>query len=181
MDEGALVRKLNRHSRSALERAVAQYTPYVGAVLCGVLAGRACREDVEELSADVFLTLWAHREELRAENGLRPWLGAVARNKARDWLRRSRDTLPLDDAIPIGDQDTPEEIAQQRDQAARLWAAVDGLEEPDRTLFFRYYYQGDKLMDVARDLGLNASTAKQRLFRGRQKLKKQLMEGAEMP
>ena len=62
-----------------------------------------------------------------------------------------------------------------------MWAAVDVLEEPDRTLFFRYYYQGDKLMDVARDLGLNASTAKQRLFRGRQKLKKQLMEGAEMP
>ena len=110
MDEAALVRKLNRHSRSALERAVAQYTPYVGAVLCGVLAGRACREDIEELSADVFLTLWAHREELRAENGLRPWLGAVAR-----------------------------------------------------------------------DLGLNLSTAKQRLFRGRQKLKQQLMEGAELP
>ena len=181
MDEAALVRKLNRHSRSALERAVAQYTPYVGAVLCGVLAGRACREDIEELSADVFLTLWAHREELRAENGLRPWLGAVARNRARDWLRRSRDTLPLDDAIPIGDRDTPEEIAQQRDQAARLWAAVDGLAEPDRTLFFRYYYQGEPLKDVARDLGLNPSTAKQRLFRGRQKLKQQLMEGAELP
>ena len=181
MDEAALVRKLNRHSRSALERAVVQFTPYVATVLRGVLAGRACREDLEELSADVFLALWAHREELDPAHGLRPWLGTVARNKARDWLRRRRDTLPLDDAIPADHQDTPEEIAQQRDQAARLWAAVDGLEEPDRTLFFRYYYQGDKLMDVARDLGLNPSTAKQRLFRGRQKLKKQLMEGAEMP
>lgn len=44
MDEAALVRKLNRHSRAALERAVVQFTPYVGAVLWDVLEGRACRE-----------------------------------------------------------------------------------------------------------------------------------------
>lgn len=181
MDGAALVRKLNRHSRAALERAVVQFTPYVGAVLWGVLEGRACREDLEELSADVFLTLWAHREELDPTHGLRPWLGTVARNKAKDWLRRRRETLPLDETLPVDRQDTPEEIAQQRDQAARLWAAVDGLGEPDRTLFFRYYYQGDKLKDVARDLGLNSSTAKQRLFRGRQKLKQQLMEGGDAP
>ena len=181
MDEAALVRKLNRHSRAALERAVVQFTPYVGAVLWGVLEGRACREDLEELSADVFLTLWAHREELDPTHGLRPWLGTVARNKAKDWLRRRRETLLLDETLPVDRQDTPEEIAQQRDQAARLWAAVDGLGEPDRTLFFRYYYQGDKLKDVARDLGLNSSTAKQRLFRGRQKLKQQLMEGGDAP
>ncbi len=181
MDEAALVRKLNRHSRAALERAVVQFTPYVGAVLWDVLEGRACREDLEELSADVFLTLWAHREELDPTHGLRPWLGTVARNKAKDWLRRRRETLPLDETLPVDRQDTPEEIAQQRDQAARLWAAVDGLGEPDRTLFFRYYYQGDKLKDVARDLGLNSSTAKQRLFRGRQKLKQQLMEGGDAP
>ena len=181
MDEAALVRKLNRHSRSALERAVVQFTPYVGAVICGVLAGRACREDVEELSADVFLALWAHREELEAEQGLRPWLGAVARNKARDWLRRSRDTLPLDDSMPDDTERGPEAAAERRDWSARLWEAVDGMEEPDRTLFLHYYYQGDKLKDVARSLGLGVSAAKQRLLRGRRKLKQQLMEGAEEP
>lgn len=181
MDEGTLVRKLNRHSRSALEKAVAQFTPYVGAVVSGVLAGRACREDLEELSADVFLALWAHREELDPAQGLRPWLGAVARNKARDWLRRSRDTLPLDDSVPDAPEHGPEAAAEQREWAARLWAAVNALEEPDRTLFLRYYYQGDKLKDVACALGLGLSAAKQRLLRGRKKLKEQLMEGAEEP
>ena len=181
MDEAALARKLNRHSRSALERAVVQYTPYVGAVLWGVLGGRACREDLEELSADVFLALWAHREEIHPECGLRPWLGTVARNKAKDWLRRHRDTLPLEDTVPDDLERGPEAAAERRDQAARLWAAGDSLEEPDRSLFFRYYYQGEKLKDAARALGLGASAAKQRLLRGRQKLKQQLMEGADAP
>lgn len=181
MDEKALIRKLNRHSRSALERAVLQFTPYVGAVICGVLAGRACREDVEELSADVFLALWLHREELNPDQGLRPWLGTVARNKARDWLRRSRETLPLDSGIPDDRQQGPEAAAERREWSARLWEAVNGLDEPDRTLFLRYYYQDDKLKDVAQALGMSLSAAKQRLLRGRRKLKQQLMEGAEEP
>lgn len=73
----------------------------------------------------------------------------------------------------------PEELAQRRDQSARLWAAVDALDEPDRTLFVRYYYEGDKLKTVAAELGLSQTAAKQRLFRGRKALKAALQEGAE--
>ena len=51
MDERALVKKLNRGSRSALDTAVERFTPYVSAVILRPLAGRACREDVEELCA----------------------------------------------------------------------------------------------------------------------------------
>ena len=65
------------------------------------------------------------------------------------------------------------------DQSARLWAAVDALDEPDRTLFVRYYYEGDKLKTVAAELGLSQTAAKQRLFRGRKALKAALQEGAE--
>ncbi len=60
MDERALVKKLNRGSRSALDAAVKRFTPYVSAVILRALAGRACREDVEELCADVFVALWAN-------------------------------------------------------------------------------------------------------------------------
>ena len=105
----------------------------------------------------------------------------MARNKARDWLRCNRDTIPLDDSIPAAPEHSPETTAERRDQAARLWAAVNELREPDRTLFVRYYYQGDKLKDVAAALGLGLSAAKQRLLRGRKKLKEQLMEGADEP
>ena len=51
--------------------------------------------------------------------------------------------------------------------------------EPDRTLFLRHYYYGDKLKDAARDLDMKLSTAKSRLLRGRRALKEQLTEGGE--
>ena len=179
MDERMFIKKLNRGSRSALDQAIRRYTPYVSAVILRALAGRACREDVEELCADVFTALWFHAGELDPEQGLRPWLAAVARNKATDWLRRQRPASPLPEEAP-DPAPGPEEQAQRRERSRRLWAAVDGLGEPDRTLFVRYYYEGDKLKTIAAELGLSQTAAKQRLFRGRKALRAAL-EGAETP
>lgn len=180
MNETKLVKKLNRRSRGALDQAMSRYTPYVSAVILRTLAGRACREDVEELCADVFVALWTHSDTLDPDQGLRPWLATVAKNKATDWLRRSHPGGPIPEDAP-DPSPGPEELAQRRDQSARLWAAVDGLDEPDRTLFIRYYYEGDKLKTVAAELGLSETAAKQRLFRGRKALKAALQEGVETP
>lgn len=175
MDERALVRRLRSGSRLALEQAVRQFTPYVSAVVLRTLAGRAAREDVEELTADVFLALWAHAGELDPDREVRPWLSTVARNKALDWLRRSREeALPLEE---VPSEEDLQAAAERREQSERLWRAVDGLGEPDRTLFVRYYYQGEKLKEAARGLGLSQTAAKQRLFRGRKILKEKLTEG----
>jgi len=178
MDERRLAGQLKRQSRPALDRAVRHFTPYVSAVLSRTLAGRAAREDVEELASDVFVSLWRHAPELDPEQGLRPWLAAVARNRAIDWLRRQRSAEPLPEDAP-DPRAGPEDLAERREWAARLWAAVDGLGEPDRTLFFRYYYEGEPLKQVALELGLSQTAAKQRLFRGRKTLKNILSEGVE--
>lgn len=178
MDEKTLVKKLNRRSRTALEQAVRQFTPYVNTIICRTLSGRACREDAEELATDVFLTLWNHAGELDGEQGLRPWLGVVARNKAADWLRLHRAIDPLPEDVPDNSAG-PEQQAEQREWAARLWAAVNSLPEPDRTLFIRYYYQEEKLKTIAQELGLKQSAAKQRLFRGRKALRDMLSEGGD--
>lgn len=133
---------------------------------------------MEELTADVFLALWEHAPDLDPAQGLRPWLAAAARNRAVDFLRRQRsaDPLPEDAPAPGGG---PEDLLVRRDQAARLWEAVEELGEPDRTLFFRYYYEEASLKETALELGLSQTAAKQRLFRGRKKLKAMLSEGAD--
>ena len=180
MNESKLVKKLHQRSRSALDQAINQYTPYVSAVILRALAGYACREDVEDLCADVFVSLWIHADTLDPEQGIRPWLATVAKNRALNWLRRQRPNVPIpEDALDPSPG--PEELAQRREQSARLWAAVDALDEPDRTLFIRYYYEEEKLKTVAAELGLTQTAAKQRLFRGRKALKAAVQEGVETP
>lgn len=180
MDERALAKRLRRGSRGALESAVRGLTPYVSTVILRTLAGRACREDVEELTADVFLALWRNAATLDPVQGLRPWLAATARNRAIDWQRAQRglEPLPEEAADP---SEGPEQLALRREQSARLWAAVDALPEPDRSLFIRYYYEEEPLKAAAKALGLGLSNAKQKLYRGRKRLKNMLTEEAERP
>ena len=61
--------------------------------------------------------------------------------------------------------------------AHALRQAVEGLPPPDDQLVLRFYYEGEKLKDVARDLGLSVPAAKSRLCRARKKLKEILTEG----
>lgn len=105
MEDTRLIQRLRRHSRTALEEAIRRYTSYVSVTVWRTLSagGSAPREDVEEVVSDVFLSLWKHAGELHADKDLRPWLGAVARNKAIDRLRRApAPVLPLSesDAAP---------------------------------------------------------------------------------
>ena len=159
MDDQALIRALQAGERAALRRTMEVYAGYTSAVLGNTL--------------DVFLSLWRHRLELETDRSLRSWLAAVARNRAVDYLRRKKESGPVPDGLP-DPAPGPEEQAERRETEARLRALVEEMEEPDRTLFLRYYYQEEPLDLVCRDLKMHPSTARSRLCRGRRKLREQL-------
>ena len=168
MNEAKLARKLRLGDRPALNQAIDAYTPYLTTVVWHTIGPTASAEDVEEIISDVFLALWSHRTNLSPELGLKSWLAAAARNKAID--------LPLDEAAGTGSV-TPEEDLEQRMFAAALRQAVEDLPPPDGQLVFRYYYEEEKLKDIAKDLGLSVPAAKSRLLRARRKLKEVLTRG----
>lgn len=179
MEESTLIRKLQKGNTGALDALIRRYTPYVSTCSCRVL-GSLPREELEEAVADTFVELWRHAADLDPERPLRPWLGTVAANKAKNRLRAYVPTSPIPEEVPS--QADLQQQAEERETQERLWRAVDTLDEPERTLFLRYYYEGEKLKTVAADLGLNLSTAKTKLRRGRLLLREQLQgkEGVEL-
>ncbi len=177
MDDRKLAQKLKQGNRLALDRAMAAYTPYLSTVVWNALGPAASAQDVEEVVSDAFLALWSRRDSLQPEQGLKPWLAAVARNRAIDRLRAARPApLPLHEAETAGGS-TPEQDLERQMFAHALRQAVEGLPPPDDQLVLRFYYEGEKLKDVARDLGLSVPAAKSRLCRARKKLKEILTEG----
>ena len=97
-------RALRRGDPRGLEELMSRYTPYVAAVAARVLPGRP--QDWEELTADVFLSAWEHRKALRPEQ-IRGWLGKVARNRALNRLRASREVLALEEDVLCLAEDGP--------------------------------------------------------------------------
>ena len=173
MNETKAIRALRRGDEAALVWLLERYAGYVNAVLTAVLGADP---DREELASDVFLALWTHAGQVEPGK-VKAWLGAVARNKARDALRRRRPSLPLEEDVLTLAAPGPEEAMGEREQADCLRAAVLAMEETDRDIFLRHYCLCQTVAVIARDLDMNPSTVKARLRRGREKLKKTLREG----
>ena len=176
--EAQLIRRLRRGELSALEAVIERYTPYVSAVIRNQLCSFSRDEDVEELAADVFLALWNHRNRLTTEH-LRGFLGTVARNRARSFLR-SLGKLPvrMEDMITVSGE-LSDRFTDRAEQAAVLQAALEELNETDREILLRYYYYNETTAEIGARMAMSPERIKSRLKRGREKLKQKL--GGVMP
>ena len=168
MTEEQLVKSLRRGDLSALEELMDRYTPYVSSVVSRILRGR--KADVEELTADVFLAAWDNRDKLRPGQ-VKGWLGAVARNRAFNLLRADHENLPLEEDVLLLKTDGPDRELDRKETARLVNQALARLDKPQRELFVRHYYYGQTVQEAALAMGLNPSTAKTWLRRGRETLK----------
>lgn len=161
----------------ALSRIMDRFTPYLSTVVWNVMGSAATLQDVEEVVSDAYVSLWTHRDTLDPAQGVKSWLAAAARNRAIDRMRASPPPpLPLEDSEPAGGASLEEEL-ERRVFAEALLHAVEALPPPDNELVFRFYYEEERLKDIARDLGISIPAAKSRLCRARQKLKVILIKG----
>lgn len=170
LTEATALLRLQHGSQEALSWFIDKYTPYVCTVIRYIIGGSMTEADVEEAASDVFLVLWQHPERVSLAT-LRPWLGGVARNKARQKLRERNMTLSLEEDLLIVDEADPERSLEREDRDRTVRAAVLAMEPTDREIFLRYYYHCQPVAVIARELGSPASTVKSRLRRGREKLR----------
>ena len=100
-EEDALQR-LRAQDPAALSWLIGRYNRYVASIVCAVLGARCRVQDAEELTADVFYSVF-RRAEAISPGKLQAYLGAAARNRAKDFLRKQApieadlDTIALPD------------------------------------------------------------------------------------
>ena len=170
MTEEQALHQIRRGSQEALLWFINRYGAYVSAIIRGIIGQTLAESDVEEIASDVFFALWNNAEKV-CSDAARPWLSAVARNAARDRLRRAVPEQPLPEDAVIVDDRTPETVLTEKEQTARVQLALLSLEPADREVFLRFYYYCQRIGDISREMGLNESTVKSKLRRGREKLK----------
>lgn len=178
MNEAQALRKLKNGSEDALAWFIARYSSYVHTVVGNIIGQSMSYADIEEVDADVFVTLWKRAQQVRA-GSVKSWLGSVARNAAKNKLRDLGQEMPLeDDEIALGGA-TPETEVERREQQRLIQEAVLSMEWPEREIFLRHYYYGQKISVIAEEMAMNPSTVKTHLRRGREKLRGVLIQDFE--
>lgn len=175
MTEEKLLRKLRGKDPGALQALMDLYIPYVSTIVWNILRNSMTAEDAEEVVSDVFLAAWNQAEQIRP-GVTKAWLGAVARNMAKNKLRHMGQELPFEeDYLEIPGENTPATEAERKEEFRLVRKAVDTMGEPDREVFLRHYYYAQTVQEISQAMHLKEATIKTKLRRGRMRLRTTLL------
>lgn len=173
MTEATALRELKRGSESALVWFIDAYTPYVTAIIHGIIGDHMNMADVEEVASDVFFALWENARKVYSVKG---YLGTMARNKAKNKLRDLTYDLPLEDQILVLEGGSPEDTMEEKERSRAVRRAVLQMPQPEKEIFLRHYYYCQKVDTISAEMNLPLSTVKTKLRRGRARLGHELQK-----
>lgn len=177
MNEEWILNGLRQSDIKSYEALIDEYSSYVVRVIRKVGGNLIIKEEIEEISADVFIKCWEKRESMKVESGkLKSYLGVMARNHTLNRLRGKGkfELIPLEEDTV--DFTTPEHEVVQKEDEKILEELLSLLPEPDRKIFIRRYFYMEKVLEIGKVLGINTQTVATKLFRGKKKLEKVLKE-----
>jgi RNA polymerase sigma-70 factor, ECF subfamily len=122
----------------------------------------------EEVVLDVYLQVWQQAERYDPSRG-RPlaWLFTIARSRAIDALRKTRQTSRRTEPIERADGRVatgiqPDDSAADSELRSTVLAALDTLPPQQRTVLELAYFSGMSHSEIAEELGLPLGTVKTR-------------------
>lgn len=174
--EQQLAERLKRSDTAALESAMDGFSGYVCAVIRNFSRGALSEQDIDELCADVFYSLWTHRENLNAENGIRAYLSAIAANAVKNRFRTLKPPCEDISELELADDFSVERAAEQSEMMSELRKALETLPELDQEVFVRFYFYGESSSDIAIKTGITEGSVCTKLSRTRMKLREYLMK-----
>ncbi len=138
----------------AFETVIRTYSRRVYGVAYAIVQDIAEAEDIVQ---DTFLKAHHQRGKLREPEKFPAWLLSVARNAARDRLRRRRPQAGEDvfDTLPDHTTITPGSALEQEEREARLRRALASLPEEHRTALTLRYLDGLDYRAIESAMGLS--------------------------
>ena len=133
------------------------------------LVGDAASAD--DLTSEVFLTVWRNAHKFRGRAAASTWLLAIARFKALAELRCRRNTTPdLEQPDASDPAPDPEASCADKHRGAMLRKCLGALSPEHRTIIDLVYYHEKSVQEVAAIVGVPCATVKTRMFYARKKL-----------
>ena len=165
--EAVLVKAVLSGDRDGFARLYDLYAPLVH----GILLSRVPRAEVDDLVQDIFFHAFKKLHTLREAAAFGPWIAMIARNRAVDFHRRSRETVEINDDLRGSES--------HESRANEILELIRSLPEAYRETLVLRLVEGMTGPEIAVRTGLTAASVRVNLHRGMKLLREQLgfMEG----
>jgi RNA polymerase sigma-70 factor, ECF subfamily len=161
-EERELIVRLQRRDPQALAELYDRYGKLAYSLVLRVVRDQAIAEDLVQ---ETFLRVWNRVNSVDSDKGsIGPWLLAIARNRAIDYLRssagRERKAVELDEIDHAPLYREMEAGILISDQARRVKLAMDKLAPNYRTVMELAYFEGLSQSEMAAKMGQPLGTIK---------------------
>ncbi|MEZ6100665.1 MAG: sigma-70 family RNA polymerase sigma factor [Pirellulaceae bacterium] len=138
----------------------------------GLMVRMVGRQDADDLTQHVFLTMFRKLDQFNGQSKLETWLYRLATNEALQHLRRNkrRSTAPL---VAEPETSDPDRIGAS-EEAELLETAMSRLEPELRAIVLLKEQRGLSYKEIAEAVGVPEGTVGSRLNRARKELRQEL-------
>ena len=136
-------------------------------------------EAARDACQEAFLLAWRKLPDLREPAAFGVWLRRLVRTQCARARRRRRASPEVTDIVRAptevaGLASDPAEMASRRDTMRWIQRAVGELPAEEREAVTRFYFLGEPLRAVARQMGLSVGSAGKRVYTARLRLRRRL-------
>ena len=160
--EGVLVKAVLDGDRDSFDRLYILYAPLVH----GILLARVPGSEVDDLVQDIFLHAYRKLNTLRDPAAFGPWIAMIARNRATDFHRRSRETVELTEDVPS--------INSHVARAVEILGLIKELPHAYHETLVLRFVEGMTGPEIAARTGLTPASVRVNLHRGTKLLREKL-------
>ena len=178
-EELQLIQNLKSGNAAAFNELVSAYSDRVYNTVLGMLQQA---EDAEDVTQEVFVSVYRNIGKFRGDARLSTWVYRIAVTKSLEALRK-RKRLPPDTArvsdealkgLPGATFHHPGLLAENREKGAILFKALNAIPESQKTAFVLHKTEGLSYAEIAGVMEISLSSVESLIYRARQNLQKQL-------
>ena len=172
--ENTLIYRAQTGDERAFTDLMREYYPFVYTIVIRMVDNA---HDVEEVVQDTFFSAYRGLMQLEDAGKFKSWLAEIARNCARQWIRKRRiNTVSLNDVDEgvLQTQDSPDERLTRLEQQELIRRTMETLPQKDRDIARAFYLEGASYNELMSTHGLSDKAISFRLSRAKQQLSKRL-------
>ena len=175
MNESNKIKHYIVNNELDLEKIINDFSAYVGAIIDNMSKYTISNEDKEEICSDVFFILWKNTYKLDINKVMSSYIAGITRNVVKDYLRKSKILYDISDCEnDLYIIDKIDLLDSNVEEISKVEKTLSKMKIIDRTIFLDFYYSSKSIKDIAKEQNITEFSVKQRLYRIRNKIKKEV-------
>lgn len=169
------IKQYIKNNELDLERIINEYSSYIAIIINNIASTNLSNEDKEEIISEVFFILWKNKHKLDINKSLSSYIAGITRNLVKEYLRKIKINVDISDyENSLYGYDKIDFLDTNIQEIRHIEKKLENMKEIDKTIFLDFYYSSKSIKDIAKEQKMSEFSVKQRLYRIRNKIKKEV-------